>query len=339
MFQFNALRFYKNSFLLFPSFKFCYISLIYTLLGAGNGYTQSVSIDSIITEKKLKEIVYQIADDSLQGRFTNSIGCTKAANIIAGQMEAIGLKKVKGMDGYFHNLDSSYGFVTNVMGIIRGKGKTEENIIISAHYDHIGMADSLNMNFGSDKIFNGANDDASGVAVMLSLAEYFAAKPIERSILFVAFSGEEVGFLGSKGLSKQLVAGKIVVQINLEMLGRRDVYKRPFITGHWYSNLRNLLNQALNDTTGIKNYFETDLNNGHNMFRRSDNYPMALLGIPAHTIMLSTDNDRLYHTEADDAKTLDYKMMCAITKNIALAMEPLVQGKVTPERINPHKIR
>jgi Zn-dependent M28 family amino/carboxypeptidase len=252
-------------------------------------------------------------------------------------MQANGLRKIKGMNGYFLDLDSSFAYVRNVVGALPGNDNSGEMIIISAHYDHLGSVNEKNENPKSSQTFNGANDDASGVAVMLSLAAYFAARPVQRTIVFIAFSGEEIGFIGSTGASEAFIPTQIVAQINLEMLGRTGLYKKPFVTGHNYSDLRDLLNQVLRDTLGVNNYFEKDTP-ASTLFQRSDNYPFALLGVPAHTIMLTTDADEYYHTVDDDPNTLDYKRMASIAKKIAFAIEPLVQGKITPQRIAPGKI-
>lgn len=310
--------------------------IVALLLFTTNALAQSSLLDSVITGNALKEVVYQLAHDSLQGRLANSIGCQKAANIIADRMQAAGIRKIKGLNGYFQDLDEEFHSVRNVIGVLPGTAKPNEIILISAHYDHIGMADPFSGS--ADQIFNGANDDASGVAVMLSLATWFTTKSHQRTILFAAFSGEEIGLLGSRGFSATFFPDSIVAQINLEMLGRKGVYKRPLITGYLHSNLRNLLNEALKDSLQTDSYFDTDKRDARNLFMRSDNYPLAVKGVPAHTIMLTTDQDNNYHRVSDEPRTLDYNNMGIIARNIALALEPLVQAQVTPRRINPRTI-
>src|SRR6185503_9006483 len=124
---------------------------------------QTSLIDSIITPASLHSIVEYLAADSLKGRFTGSEGCTTAAHFIAKEFEKAGLKPVKGNNGYFMPVTSSWD---NVVGAIQGTSKPEEVIIFSAHYDHIG---TLHTNpFPSftaeaavrmgDTIYNGAND-------------------------------------------------------------------------------------------------------------------------------------------------------------------------------------
>lgn len=293
--------------------------------------------DSVITEEELKKVVYYLASDSLQGRFGGSWQADTAASFIAREMDSIGLKKVQGLNGYFDEWDSKFKYVRNVIGMLPGTTRKQEVVIISAHYDHIGVLEEWKPKKKRDVVYNGANDNASGIAVMLSLASYFTLNAPQRSIMFIAFGKEETGLWGSKAFSSAVDPKLIVAQLNLEMLGRKDVYKKPIITGHWHSNLRELLNTTLYDSLHVPNYFEKDAT-GYNLFERSDNFPLAQLGIPAHSIMLGTDADPLYHQLGDEAQTLDYKMMCDIARKIAVAVTPLVNGSITPSRINVSKL-
>ena len=290
--------------------------------------------DRIITAQKLKEVVYYLADDSLQGRRFGSWICDSAANYIARKMDTAGIKKIKGLGGYLYDFGEAFKYVRNVTGVLPGIGKKDEIVVISAHYDHLGTLEKWKPKMKRDVVYNGANDDASGVAVMLSLASYFAGKPHERTIVFVAFSCEEAGLWGSRAFCSIIKPELVVAQINLEMLGRTGEYKRPFITGHRHSDLRDILNKAISDSLDIPYYFEKDNTGDRRLFVRSDNFPLARLGIPAHTIMLTTDFDVNYHTLKDEASSLDYINMCSIAQNIAVAITPLVQGSVTPKRID-----
>ncbi len=270
-------------------------------------------------------------------------------------MEMIGLKRMSGLNGFFND----FNFITqngtlkkvlrNVIGVLPGKSKKEELIIFSAHYDHIGtIAIDRKQNqvayifkpITADTIYNGANDDASGIAALLALAEYFTIRNLqERTILFIAFSAEEIGMVGSQKLLAELEPSLVKANINLEMLGRKgESGKKPFITGGELSDMQSLLNNCLKKTTGEKQYFKYDPVPEQGLFRRSDNISFARAGIPAHTIMLSTSKDKFYHHVADEPNTLDYNLMATIIKNIALASECLVTGDATPTRIDKRKI-
>jgi Zn-dependent M28 family amino/carboxypeptidase len=318
-----------------------YMLMLFSILLLTMGKTataQSIWLDSAATVDYLKNVVYYLAADSLQGRYTDNWTCDTAASFIAAEMKKAGAKQVKGLDGYYDIYNVKGHQVKNVMGILKGTDRQEELFIFSAHYDHIGVLEDWKPKTKRDAVYNGANDNASGVAIMLWLIKYFASQPHARTILFVAFSGEELGLLGSGALSDNVNAQQVMVQINLEMLGRRDVYKKPFITGHRYSDLRDLMNQTLYDSLHIANYFEKDATERMNMFLRSDNYPFAQKGIPAHSIMLSTDYDRYYHTLKDEAATLNYKMMMDIARHIAVATTPIINAQQTSTRINVNNL-
>jgi hypothetical protein len=105
----------------------------------------------------------------------------------------------------------------NVLGMVPAKGGSKEWIILSAHYDHLGM-------MGPDAMFPGANDNASGVAMLLTLAEHFAKNPIKRNILFIAFAGEEIGLLGSEwcAVERPIDLSQVKLMVNMDILGTGD---------------------------------------------------------------------------------------------------------------------
>jgi Zn-dependent M28 family amino/carboxypeptidase len=234
----------------------------------------------------------------------------------------------------------------NIVAALPGKTKSNEIVIFCAHYDHVGTQGSpLYKKYQparyrqiKDSIFNRANDNASGVAALISLANYFATlKSNERTLLFVAFSGEELNLVGSSFFSENIDADKIAAVINLEMLGRyNSITRKAYITGSKKSNLIQLLNEQLkkqNYQLYKKGYFKHDAFEGHRLFERSDNYSFAVKGIPAHTIITSHPEDEYYHTVHDAYSTLDYKLMEETVKTIALAVAGLINGSDTPSRI------
>lgn len=218
----------------------------------------------------------------------------------------------------------------NVVGVLPGKIKPEEVIIFSAHYDHEGVYGS-----GKDSIMNGANDDASGTTALLLLAKYFAARNNnERTIVFCAFAGEELGLVGSNDFVKYIKADKVIAGINIEMIGVPQRGKnRVFITGQKYSDLPRILEKGFKTnkiTTGV------EPNEKKELFKRSDNFPFVTKGIPFHTIMASDDDDECYHQPCDEVRRIDIPNMTRIIKAIAASAITLVNGKATPKRINTY---
>jgi hypothetical protein len=220
----------------------------------------------------------------------------------------------------------------NVVGVLPGRSRKNEVVIFSAHYDHIGSAKGK-----GDKIFNGANDDASGVTAVLMLAKYFSLLgDNERTIFFCAFAGEELGLYGSSYLSELLHPEKITAVINIEMIGKTNVTGRNafYITGASYSNLEKIFKSNLsNEKITIKP------EPGRDLFERSDNYSFAKKGVPAHTVMCSDDYDPCYHKPCDEVKKIDMENMTRIIRAIAKASESIISGKDTPSRINVDDIK
>jgi len=162
---------------------------------------------------------------------------------------------------------------------------------------------------------------------MLELARIFSTIEPEYTILFIAFSGEEQGFLSSKSFVEKLNPKLVKQNINLEMLGR-PAGKAPFITEGDSQNFRKMLNAniyQLNQAYG-KKYFTSDPYPTQNLFERSDNFPFHEAGIPANTIMATDPFDKYYHSSADHASTLDFEAMTKIVQAIADALLPFIKG-------------
>lgn len=170
-------------------------------------------IDSVLVRKHL----YTLASDEMEGRKPGTEGMEKATQYIESEYKRIGLKTFDTLTTYRQNFEYKGIKMSNIIGLLEGKSKKDEFVIVSAHHDHLGMKEDGE----GDRIFNGANDDASGVTGVLALAEYFAKNEInERSILFVCFTAEEMGLVGSEYFGKGIDADKFVAGINLELIGK-----------------------------------------------------------------------------------------------------------------------
>ena len=221
--------------------------------------------------------------------------------------------------------------LANVIGILPGKSRKNELVIFSGHYDHIGIGKP---NAAGDSIFNGANDDAAGTTAVMMLADYFSkTKNNERTLVFVAFTAEEIGGYGSQYFSKQIEPEKAVAMFNIEMIGTESMWGKnsAYITGFEKSGMGKILQQNL---VGTNFKFEPDPYPKQNLFYRSDNATLAALGVPAHTISTSKmDTEKFYHTQEDEIETLDIENMTAIIKAIALSSSGIISGKDTPSRV------
>jgi len=305
------------------------------------GFCQ-ISVDSIKVDDA-KAIMLFLASDELKGRGNYSKELHKAAEFIAGRFKLAGLEPFPGLSSYYHSIsiketfkpikDSLGNYVpenvlVNVIGMLKGKSKPEEAILCCAHYDHVGSEEG--------EIYNGANDNASGTTAMLLLLDYFSRKnDNERTLVFCAFAGEEMGLIGSSVLAEQINTEAIVAVINIEMIGISAVGKRSiFITGEDYSDLGKILKGNLEGKIKVKR----EPASYKKLFSRSDNYPFAKKGVPAHTIMSSDDSDRCYHRPCDDVNRIDFENMVDLIRGIALATEGMIRGNQTPKRINLKKL-
>ncbi|TXJ22661.1 MAG: M28 family peptidase [Chitinophagaceae bacterium] len=226
--------------------------------------------------------------------------------------------------------------LANVVGIIPGKSKKDEYVIFSGHYDHIGTGKPVN----GDSIYNGANDDAAGTTAVILLAKYFKAlKNNERTLVFAAFTAEEVGGYGSQYFSKQFDPNKVMAMLNIEMIGTDSKWGKnsAYITGYEKTDMGAILQKNL-EGTGFS--FHPDPYPDQQLFYRSDNATLARLGVPAHTISTSKmDNEPNYHKVTDHVETLDMDNMAMIIKSIALSARSIIAGKDTPGRVKVEDLR
>ncbi|MEO5947501.1 MAG: M20/M25/M40 family metallo-hydrolase [Chitinophagaceae bacterium] len=226
--------------------------------------------------------------------------------------------------------------LANVIGVIPGKTKKDEYVVFSGHYDHIGIGKPVN----GDSIYNGANDDAAGTTAVIMLAKYFKQlNNNERTIVFVAFTAEEVGGFGSQYFSKQMDADKVVAMFNIEMIGTDSKWGKnsAYITGYEKTDMGEILKM---DLAGTAFSFYPDPYPTQNLFYRSDNATLARLGVPAHTISTSKmDNEPNYHKVTDHVETLDMENMTMIIKAIALSSKSIIAGTATPARVKVDELR
>ncbi len=229
-------------------------------------------------------------------------------------------------------------WLNNVVGVLPGKSKPDEYVIFSAHYDHLGI-NSTNENI-KDSIYNGANDDAAGTTAVIMLAKYFAKlNNNERTIVFTAFTAEELGGYGSQYFSQQLDPEKVVAMFNIEMIGTPSKWgsNSAFITGFEKTDMGSIMQKNI-EGSGF-NFF-ADPYPEQQLFYRSDNATLARLGVPAHTISTSKmDSEPNYHQLSDEIKYIDFKNMTAVIRAIALSAGTIISGADTPTRIDSNQLQ
>lgn len=223
--------------------------------------------------------------------------------------------------------------VHNVAALLPGSDPAlrDTYIMLTAHYDHLGTRTS-----GDDRIFNGANDDGSGTVSVIEIGSALAALEPHpaRSILFVAFFGEERGLLGSRYYGRHPIVplDKTLADLNLEQIGRTDATNGPqigtaSITGFDFSELPGIVADA-GRLIGVKVYKDEQGSDAY--FSRSDNQALADAGIPAHTLCVAFDYPD-YHGVADEWEKIDYANMAKIDEAVALALLHLASSAPPPK--------
>lgn len=261
------------------------------------------------------DVVY-LASDDLEGRSTGSSGEQLAAAYIASRMDALGLK-AKGTTGWFQEFsfssdphDKTKKDITgrNVLGYLDRKAK--KTIIIGAHYDHLGHGDAGSLAANDKSIHNGADDNASGVASLLWLAEQLVMdKKLACNVLFIAFSGEEHGLFGSKAFAEQPTVNMSdwIAMINMDMVGRLNAEHVIAISGtgtakEWPSILDKVKPEGF-----TFNYSESGVG-------PSDHTSFYLKGLPV--LHFFTGQHKDYHKPSDDSPLVNYKGIYQVSEII-----------------------
>ena len=263
-----------------------------------------VDVEYKVKENDVAETLKYLASDDLEGRETGKAGMVKAADYLEQFFKDNNIKPY--FKSYRDTLSTFKETAFNIVGFIEGNDPVLKNefIILSAHYDHIGI-DEKGVN--GDFINNGANDDASGTTAVAEMAKYFSiAKNNKRSILFAFFTGEEKGLLGSKHLAQKLKAQdfKLYTQFNIEMIGvpmKRDYL--AYVTGFDKSNMAAKINQY----TGKNTIGFLPKEAEFQLFYRSDNFPFYnVFKAPCQSVStFDFENFEFYHHVSDEFEAMD----------------------------------
>ncbi len=283
-----------------------------------------------IKVQSVSKHINALASDKMQGRKVGTEGIELAAQYIESEFSKIGLKTFQGAKDYRQRFSKSEMKLANIIGVLEGNSNKEEWVVVSAHYDHLGILKPV----AGDSIANGADDDASGVAAVLALANYWKKKGgNSRTIVFIAFTGEEMGLWGSTYFGTQINPEKCIAGINIEMIGKDSKFgpKTAFLTGFERSDFGEIIRKNLK---GSDYKLYPDPYKNFNLFYRSDNASLAKLGVPAHTFSTCPiDQDQYYHTVNDEVETLNVQTIANTISAIALGTESIINGKDTPTRV------
>lgn len=217
----------------------------------------------------------------------------------------------------------------NVVGLLRGTDLADEFVLVTAHYDHVGVRPGRD---GGDSIYNGADDNATGTTAVVVLAEHLAAQAERprRSLLFVCFSAEEKGLRGSRAFVEDppIPLDSIAAVVNLEMLGRPEADRAPYawITGKEHSDLAAIAAPAF-ERAGVE---FVDFGMAARLYAASDNYPFAQRGVVAHSFSAGTLHED-YHQPGDEAGKIDVPHMTAVIGGLAEVVTELANRDERPQ--------
>lgn len=279
------------------------------------GSQNLLDYEQMIYQKKQDAILSYLADDMMQGRASGTSGKQIAERFIIGKFKEFGLKP------YNWNYTQSFRYqdsiaIRNVVGIIPASVISDEYIVISAHYDHLGVLKGV--------VYNGADDNASGVTALINLAEMFSTmrkngKGPAKNLIFVAFDGKELSMAGSEYFVAhlQVPKEKIVCDINLDMLGTDLV---PLGNNPEYlivlgnetlkereKNIINYCNGKYRFQLDISYTFYRSREFSKLFYRLGDHYSFAKAGIPA--LLFTSAFHNYTYKPTDDVEIINYDIL------------------------------
>ena len=283
-----------------------------------------------ITSKDLIKHLTLVASDDMQGRETGSKGQKKAGEYLINQYESNAISFPKGATDFYQKIPAAFLNAKrndnlldseNIWAYIEGSEKPDEIIVISAHYDHVGIKDG--------EVYNGADDDGSGTVALLEIAQAFEIAKKEghgpkRSILFLHMTGEEHGLLGSSYYSEHPLfpMAKTITDINIDMIGRHDEFHNDssnyvYLIGSDYlsTDLYNICEAANKNYVNLSlDYKFNDKADPNRFYYRSDHYNFAKNGIPSVFLFSGVHAD--YHKPTDEVDKIEFE---ALKKRTQLA--------------------
>lgn len=279
-----------------------------------------------ISAENLKRDLYIIASDEMQGRDTGSPGQKKAGEYMINQYKKNGIGHPPSMSSYYQKVPSEYmskrkkiNDSENILAYIEGSEKPNEIIVVSAHYDHVGM--------NNGQIYNGADDDGSGTVGVMAIAEAFhkakkAGHGPKRSILFLHVTGEEKGLFGSSYYSDNPIfpLANTVADLNIDMIGRVDPLHKDnpnfvYVVGSEMlsSQLKEAVEKANKATHNLYlDYKYDDPKDPDRIYYRSDHYNFAKHNIPIAFFFDGIHED--YHKPTDTPDKIDYPLLMKRTQ-------------------------
>ena len=299
-----------------------------------------------INAENLKTDLYTFAGDQMEGRMTGENGNNMAAEYLRNFYIDAGVESPIEENNYYQPIPASYfnggsngNPSQNVVAFIKGSEKPDELIILSAHYDHVGIENG--------EIYNGADDDGSGTVSLIEIAKAFQKAKNQgngpkRSILFLHVTGEEIGLYGSRYYTENPLfpLSNTLVNLNVDMIGRIGSEKEGN-DNYVYLIGSDKLSQELHDVSEAVNkrytnleldYTYNDDNDPNRFYYRSDHYNFAKNNIPVIFYFNGTHVD--YHKHTDTPEKIEYELLAKRSRLIFLTAWELAnrEGRIKPDK-------
>lgn len=303
--------------------------LLVFFLCCQQGFSQKIDKEPLLTHLEY------LSSDQLAGRSTLSEGSLLARNYILEHLTKLDLMEPLYPDfiQYFSFENSrrkqTYEDASNIVGLIPGS-ETNKVIVITAHYDHVGIGKT---NSEGDSIYNGADDNASGTAALLVLADYFSKNRPKHSILFAALDAEELGLRGAKALLEDFPypMEQIVLNINMDMISRND-QNEIYASGTYHNPyLKPILEKAAANSNPTLKFGHDVPGTGREDWTKSSDHG-AFFDKKVPHIYFGVEDHKDYHKPSDEFRNIDSEFFINSTNLIlkcilALDQELLQSGK------------
>lgn len=280
-----------------------------------------------IDENEIRTSIFWLASPKLEGRMSGKKGNEAARDYLANYYKSLGLEvslqtfPVQNLNNF---TEQGSGSTSNVVAWIPGTDLSGEVLVVGAHYDHIGYGPSFSRTPGRVEVHPGADDNASGTAALMGVAKALAKLKGKnrRKIVFISFSGEELGLIGSKYYVANPVHPGTVFMLNMDMVGRLN--GKPILEVACNSQ------EAVNILSRLKGYpFKPQITSG--VSGGSDHAAFSNRGIPVCCLHTGLHPD--YHTPEDTADKIDYVGVAKISKFAAHLIWELDRGNKKPARM------
>ncbi|MGB6269742.1 MAG: M28 family peptidase, partial [Olleya sp.] len=242
--------------------------------------------------------IKELSSDKYEGRRTETAGAIKAKDYIISQFQALNVLPINNTFEQSFTFETSKKYnATNVLGLIKGTSNTNKYIVLSAHYDHEGIKNG--------QIYNGADDDASGVSALFAFAEFFAKNPPKHHVILAAFDAEELGLKGAYHFVQDntIQQKNIVLNLNMDMISRSDKNELFAVGTHYYPQLKPTIEN-------FKDLGKVDLLIGHEGLDKADDWTNSSDHAAFHKadipfIYFGVADHEDYHKPTDDFENID----------------------------------